>query len=186
MTRDPAIAVRSARQLMLAGVWRTAPKQGDPVDKAVYTLRARTPAALAVLGRATVAGLTKPPPAGGCAWCVAAMHAALSFGADPPPELNDSTRAFLGSPCGRCRVALAAAAVAERERGHVDQLVAAGFRPVAAGRLRTPDQVAAYRRSLESLRRRPPAPTGVMWPASGREPAGVTAALQAATRRSPR
>lgn len=149
--RDPATAVQAARQLMLAGVWRTAPKQGDPVDKAVYTLWVRTPAALAVLGRAAVAGLTKPPPAGGCAWCVAAMHAALSFGADPPPEPNNLTRAFLGSPCGRCRVAHAAAAVAERERGHVDQLVAAGFRPEAAGRLRTPDQVAAYTRSLRSL-----------------------------------
>jgi hypothetical protein len=158
IARDPATAVRSARQLMLAGVWRTAPKQGDPVDKAVYTLRARTPAALAVLGRATVAGLTKPPPDRGCAWCVAAMHAALSFGADPPPELNDLTRAFLGTPCGRCRVALAAAAVAERERGHTAQLAAAGFRPVAAGRLRTPDQIAAYTASLRSLTAATPPP----------------------------
>lgn len=103
--RDPGVAVRAARALMLSGSWRSVPKTGDDTTKAEYTLRVHTPAALAVLPRSAIAALTKPPPAGGCAWCVATFWAATSGGADPAPERNSFTEAFLGRSCGRCRMA---------------------------------------------------------------------------------
>jgi hypothetical protein len=57
---------------------------------------------------------------------------------------------LLGSPCAQCRVAFEAAEVADREREHAAVLTAAGFKPEAAGRLRTPAEVAAYTASLRS------------------------------------
>jgi hypothetical protein len=142
--KDPAAAVPAARNLMLSGIWRSSPKTGDALDKALYALRIHTPAALAVLPRSAVAALTRPPPAGGCSWCTATLWAAASLGADPPPPVDDHTRAFLGSQCGRCRRRHLAAEAARRERGHVAGLLAAGLYPSAARRLRTPEQVAAH------------------------------------------
>jgi hypothetical protein len=94
---DPAVAVPLARRLMLSGAWQVVPKTGDDVDKAAYLLRSRLPAALAVLGRAATAALTRPVPLGGCSWCVARFFAAASLGADPEPDDNEHTRAYLGA-----------------------------------------------------------------------------------------
>jgi hypothetical protein len=186
MTTDPDVAVPLARRLLLSGAWRTVPKQGDDTEKALYLLRVKLPAAWAVLPRSAVAGLTRQPPAGGCSWCVATVHAALSFGADPAPEPNPHTAAFLGSMCGRCQQRHRVAEVATRERAHVDQLVAAGLTPAAARRLRTPGQVqaqAAAIRKLEQARR--PAATGIIWPAGQPQPVAVSAAVTAALRSRP-
>jgi hypothetical protein len=94
--KDPATAVRAARALMLSGSWRTVPKTGDDTTKAEYTLRVHTPAALAVLPRSAIAGLTRRPPAGGCSWCTATFHAATSAGADPAPSATPTPRRSLG------------------------------------------------------------------------------------------
>jgi hypothetical protein len=118
--RDPATAVRAARRLMLDGLWRTVPKTGDDLAKAEYTLRVHVPAALAVLPRSAIAGLTRRPPAGGCAWCVATFHAATSGGADPAPERSPFTETFLGGRCGRCRMVQQQAEARATERAALD------------------------------------------------------------------
>jgi hypothetical protein len=183
--RDPTVAVKLARELLLGGRWKTAPRRGDPIDRAVYVIRANCPAALSVLGRSAVAGLLRPPPDRGCSWCTATLWAAASLGDDPPPEVNDHTELFLGSRCARCRRRHLAAEVARRERGHVAAIVASGLYPSASRRLRTPEQVAAHakqaaeygaytRRVLRAAtapgRRRPGelAPTGAIWAVKGR------------------
>jgi hypothetical protein len=172
---------------MLSRVWKQGPPVGDDVARAFYFLRTRVPMAAALLSKAAIAALTRPVPLGGCNWCVARFLSAASLGAWGEPTDDDLHRAFLAGKCARCRVVFAAAAVADRERDHLDQLVAAGFRPVAAGRLRTTDQVAGYAAAIRQLEQasphRGPAPTGAIWPA-GQEPACVTAALT--RRRRPR
>jgi hypothetical protein len=92
----------------------------------------------ALLSRAAIVALTRPVPLGGCSWCLAAFYSATSFGAWEPPEDDDLYRSFLGSKCDRCRVAFEAVEVADREREHTDQLVAAGLAPVAARRIAAP------------------------------------------------
>jgi len=108
--KDPATAVRYARHLMLDGVWRTGPVAGDDVAKAQYALRVHTLAALAVLPRSAVAGLTRPAPPGGCHWCVAAFHAATSGGVDPHPSTTASPRCS----SGRCAAAAGSGAGSRR------------------------------------------------------------------------
>jgi hypothetical protein len=97
--------------------------------------------------------------------------------------------AYLGSMCRRCRQRHRVAEVAARERAHVGQLVAAGLAPAAARCfLRTGQDdvlVAALRRVEPARPPRGPAPTGMLWPAAGGQPAEVTVALQAASRRRP-
>ena len=187
MTTDPDVAVPLARRLLLSGAWRTVPKQGDDTDRAQYLLRLKLPAALQVLPRSAVAALTRPPPAGGCSWCVATLHAAASCGADPAPEPNPYTAAFLGSMCGRCQQRQRVAEVAARERAHLAALTAAGLYPTAAGRLRTADQVQAQVAVIRKLEQaRPPAATGFIWPAGRQQPPAVTAAVTEAVRRSRR
>src|SRR5512133_331379 len=145
--KDPAVAVQLARRLMLSGAWRTAPKQGDDADKAVYTLRVHTPAALAVLPRAAVAALTRPVPLGGCSWCLAAFHAALSFGADPYPARNPLTRAFLGAECRRCKARHATSDAIAASLALYHNLVDEGVPPKVAAVSRTRED--AYRRMAE-------------------------------------
>jgi hypothetical protein len=89
--RDPATAVQLAKRLLQSGAWRTVPKQGDDTDRATYLLRAKVPAALAVLPRVAVAAMTKQPPSPGCHWCWVQVLAALSFGEDPYPDRTDAT-----------------------------------------------------------------------------------------------
>lgn len=190
--RDPATAVTVARRLMLSDAWRSAPRTGDAVDKAWYFLRVHTPAALAVLPRSAVAGLTRPVPLGGCSWCLAAFHAALSFGADAHPPRNELTLAFLGRPCGRCSARHATSDAVAASLAQYLQLVAAGVPPKVAAASRTPEE--AWRRMAEiraveearlpkaspptrplqaSGRRKVPAPSyyrprPVSWPANAR------------------
>ena len=120
--------------------------------------------------RITLRALTRPVPPDGCSWCTARLLSATSFGAWEPPTDDDLYRAFLGSKCRRCRLAFEAAEVADRERQHTADLVAAGLTPAAVGRIRSPEQVraqvAAVRRVEQAQpTRRGPAPTGVIWPA---------------------
>jgi hypothetical protein len=184
---DPTTVGGLARMAMLSRVWKLTPPVGDDHARAYYFLKARLPMVAALLSRAAIVALTRPVPLGGCSWCLAAFYSATSFGAWEPPEDDDLYRSFLGSKCGRCRVAFQAVEVANREREHTDQLVAAGLAPVAARRIRSAEelqaQVAAIRRLEQARPPQGPAPNGVIWPA-GQEPAGVTAALT--RRRRPR
>jgi hypothetical protein len=132
-----------ARMAMLSRVWTHGPPVGDDIARAVHFLRARLPMAVALLSTATIGALTRPVPPGGCSWCTARFLSAASFGAWGEPADDDVHRAFLGSKCGRCRVAFETAEVADRERRHVDQLVAAGLHPAAASRIRSPEHLAA-------------------------------------------
>jgi hypothetical protein len=167
---DPTTLGGLARRAMLSRVWSRTPPVGDDVARACYFLKTRVPMAAAVLSRAAIGALTRPVPPGGCSWCTARLLSATSLGAWEPPTDDDMYRAFLGSKCRRCRLAFEADLVAERERQHLDQVVAAGLTPAAAGRIRSPEQlraqVAAVRR-LEQAGPRSggPAPTGVIWPA---------------------
>jgi hypothetical protein len=146
-------------------------------------VRNRYPRAAAVFPECALAAVLRQPGPGTCSWDAARVLAAAN--SEPAPRPTPANYALLGSACSRCRNLWRAERVAARERDHAAQLAAAGFRPEAAGRLRTAEQVEAYQRALESLRRRPPVPTGLLWPTSGGqgEPVAVTAALRAATSR---
>ena len=145
--RDPQVAVAVARRLMLSDAWRSAPRTGDAVDKAWYFLRVHTPAALAVLPRSAVAAVTQPVPLGGCSWCLAAFHAALSFGADAYPPRNELTLAFLGSPCQKCSARHATSDAVAASLAQYHKLVATGVPPKVAAASRTPEE--AWRRMAE-------------------------------------
>jgi hypothetical protein len=167
---DPTTLGGLARLAMLSRVWKHGPPVGDDAARAFYFLRPRVPMSAALLSRAAIGALTRPVPPDGCSWCTARLLSATSFGAWEPPTDDDLYRAFLGSKCRRCRLAFEADLVAERERQHLDQVVAAGLTPAAAGRIRSPEQVraqvAAVRRVEQAQpTRRGPAPTGVIWPA---------------------
>jgi predicted transcriptional regulator len=167
---DPTTLGGLARLAMLSRVWKHGPPVGDDAARAFYFLRPRVPMSAALLSRAAIGALTRPVPPDGCSWCTARLLSATSFGAWEPPTDDDLYRAFLGSKCRRCRLAFEAAEVADRERQHTADLVAAGLTPAAAGRVRSPEQVraqvAAVRRVEQAQpTRRGPAPTGVIWPA---------------------
>jgi hypothetical protein len=185
--RDPATAVQLAKRLLQSGAWRTVPKQGDDTDRATYLLRAKVPAALAVLPRVAVAAMTKQPPSPGCHWCWVQVLAALSFGEDPYPDRTDATLAFLGTPCRRCQARhqgddaaqAARADVAERER-QTDAAVAAAGGPLAWYRatLTTARCSRCQQVHRSRLPATPSAPTGMLWPAGSSPPAAVAAALR--------
>jgi hypothetical protein len=169
--RDPATAALLAKQLIQSGAWRTVPQQGDDTAKAWYYLRVHAPAALSVLPRVVVAALTKQPPSPGCHWCSVVVQTRLSFGAEREPAPDELLLKVLGNPCSRCRVRHAMAAAAADQRQHIDQVVAAGLRPQAAGRLRSPAQVRRHAAAVERLRQDPPPmqATGFIW-VGGKEP----------------
>ena len=143
-------AAKAARQLVLAGRWRTLPTR-DTEAKIRMALRSRRPWVLPLLPTDAMDALVAlGQPGGRCGWC----HAPAGL------PRNEVTSAILGDGCTSCRVAWEAAAAAVRERPHVRQLVAAGFRPEAAANLRTPEQIADYTRRLRVLDRAklPPRP----------------------------
>jgi hypothetical protein len=164
---DPAVAVAAGRQLVLSGIWRSAPKTGDATDKACYLVRAKTPAALAV-GRVAIGALARgAPTSGGCYWCTAKTLVDLSCGEDTYPDHRDPlVQAWLGNPCGKCRMRHATSDEMAASLALYHELVAEGVPPKVAAASRT--RVAAYRR-LQEIRAleqakppKLPAPTRVL------------------------
>jgi hypothetical protein len=148
-SRDPVAVARAAKLLVQDEEWRNLPAPDDRA-KIAMALGSRLPFALLTLPPGSLdalAAVGRELAGGACNWCAAA---AIRM---PEPELprDEVFSAILGKPCGSCRTRWETAAVATREKVHVDQLVAAGFRPVAAANLRTPEQVATYTSSLRSL-----------------------------------
>jgi hypothetical protein len=187
-SRDPVVAARLARSIAMKGEWRTLPHRDDQ-QKILAAIAAEARwAVLALPAEATelLPALGKDLRAGCCHWGAAAMQRSP----EPEPPRTEVLLALLGNPCSGCQQrwskAEATAAAAQREREHVAELTAAGFKPAAFGRLRTDEEVAAYKRSLESLTdaKLPPRPTGAIWPA-GQEPPGLTAAARSAARMVP-
>jgi hypothetical protein len=159
-SRDPVTVAKAAKILVQTGDWRTLPGPDDKT-RILTALKSRLPFALGQVPIDALVALAKVPPPGGCYWCSALVQRT------PGPELarDEVTIALLGDGCQRCRIRWAAAEVAAREQAYTAGLVAAGFRPIAAGRLRTPEQVDAYTRrlrSLESAKLPPRTPT--RWP----------------------
>jgi len=173
-SRDPLVAARLARSIAMKGEWRTLPHRDDQRKILAAVAAEARWAVLALPPEATelLPALGKDLRAGCCHWGAAAMQRSP----EPEPPRTPVLLALLGNPCSGCqqrwRKAEATAAVVEREREHVAGLTAAGFKPVAAGRLRTDEQVAAYRRSLDSLTnaKLPPRPTGAIWAAGRQQP----------------
>jgi hypothetical protein len=161
---DPTAAVADGRQLVLSGAWRRSPKTGDPTDKAEYLVRVKTPAALSV-GRTAIGALARgAPTAGGCYWCTAATLARLSCGEDTYPDhRNPLVQAWMGNPCGKCRIRHAASDEMAASLALYHGLVAEGVPPKVAAASRT--RTDAYRamaeiRALEQAKppkARPPA-----------------------------
>jgi len=150
-SRTPISAATAARQLVLAGRWRTLPSR-DTEAKIRMALRSRHPWVLPLLPTDAMDALVAlGQPGGRCGWC----HAPAGL------ARNEITTAILGTGCGSCQIAGEAAAVLVRERPHVRQLVAAGFKPEASANLRSAEQVADYTRRLRALDRAklPPRPT---------------------------
>jgi hypothetical protein len=176
-SRDPAKVARAARLLVQSGAWRD--QLGRTTrEKVLLSLHGRMRWAIPLLPVDALVALTRQPPAGGCHWCVAAIE---RF---PERELahdDPATMALLGQPCATCRRRHAAAEVARRERGHLDQLTAAGLNPRVFPHLRTSGQVLAHAAELREWRAaraaaaapspagrrrgRGPTPTGIIWAA---------------------
>ena len=169
------------RQFLLSGKVSSATlaDNADRDRQVLGLVGARFPKAVALLGRPSILALARTLGGGTCSWCAAAMIAAGDQ--EPAPDLDSAAqRALLGSPCARCQRHHAAAKVADRERGHVGEVLDAGLNLAAAGRLRSSAEI---RRQAEGIRRlreaRPaPAPTGVL--STGPEPASVRRAVTAA------
>jgi hypothetical protein len=144
-------------------------------------VEASFPGAVVAFGRSALLALTRSLEGGTCSWCAASLIAA---GQEPRPDpTNPAMQQLLGTPCRRCSVRHEMGKVAQRERSHLEQITAAGLRPAAAARARTPQQVAALAAAVKKTERaRPPvAPTGFLWVA-GKEPAGLVASARAARR----
>jgi hypothetical protein len=187
MQATPEEEAGQLRQFLLSSkVSSTTLADGADRDRQVLGLvGARFPKALASFGRPSILALTRALGPGMCSWCAASVMAAGSH--EPAPDLDSAAhRALLGSPCTRCQTRHQAAKVADRERAHLDQVVASGLRPQAAARLRTIEQVQRHAAAIQKLQQDPPpvAPTGMLW-AAGPEPPEVIAALTAAARRQP-
>jgi len=110
-----------------------------------------------------------------CRWCHA-LQRAPQVGKLPP--VTEATLALLGDPCSRCAPLVARVALAAMDEAVSQPSPVPGRESVAAAAGRQD----ATRRSLTNVTRAP-APTGVLWPASEGQPATVTAALQATSRR---
>jgi len=147
---------------------------GDRRNKLLLAqVKNRWPTAVDTFGSDAIVAVAGRPP-DGCSWCVL----------DPMPTPTAALRALLGSMCKDCRVRADAQPIAEREAEHVNGLVAAGFRPQAAANLRTPDQVADYKRRLDSLSRAkiPLRPTGRLWADQQPRPVAAAAGPQLSVR----
>jgi hypothetical protein len=164
-SRDPIAAAKASKRLVQAGEWQRLPGRDDQT-KILLAIKSKIPWALGQVPVDGLLALTKQPPPGGCSWCSQVVVRT------PKPELErtEANLALLGGGCTSCRVRWEAAAVAAREAAHIDQLVAAGFRPQAAANLRTPEQVAAYTRSLRALENAKPPPR----PSRSRSTAGTS------------
>jgi hypothetical protein len=143
-SRDPVMVARAARRLIQSGDWQQR-IANDPRTKVMMSLKAKMPWAV---GHLPVDGLVALTKESGCHWCAAVVQRLPDR---PELEHTEANLALLGEGCQGCRTRWEAAAVADREAAHVDQLVAAGFRPQAAANLRTPEQVADYTRRLRGL-----------------------------------
>jgi hypothetical protein len=181
-SRDPVLVARAARRLIQSGHWRSQIGRDDKA-KILVSLHSRLPFAVGHLPLDALVALAKKPPAGGCAWCSALVQRVPD---KPELERNETTVALLGEPCARCRRRHLAAEVAQRERGHLDQLAAAGLSPMVFRHLRTSGQVLAHAAEMHLLRAtraaatspstgrrrgRGPAPTaatGFLWAVPGR------------------
>jgi hypothetical protein len=137
-SRNPIAAAKAAKALVQQGAWRTLPPRDDKA-KIAMALSSRLPWVLR-LG-IPLDALVAVGKGGNCYWCNA--PAGL--------QRDEVTTTILGPGCGGCQVAEAAADVLVREREHVRQLVAAGFKPEATRNLRTPEQVDDYTRRLRAL-----------------------------------
>jgi hypothetical protein len=136
-----------------ATIWRAAARTstvGAARDQVIAaTVYNHHPRAKGQFPEWMLAAVTRQLEAGACTWCAAALLAAAN--GEPPPRPTPANYGLLGSACGRCRIRFRAALVARRESAHGRALTAAGFRPEAVGRLRTPEQVAEYTAHLQAL-----------------------------------
>ena len=146
--QDPMVAVKRARQAMQAGAWRGAAHRDGDTGRALSFLKARFPAAHAVLPRVAVAALTKNPPSPGCHWCTVHMLAALSFdGADAYPPRDAATLAWLGNPCSKCQARHARSDAITASVALYHELVAGGVPPRVAAA--SPTREDAYQHLAE-------------------------------------
>ena len=122
-------------------------------------VRNRYPKAVSAFGESNIIALLREPQRGACSWDAARILAATN--GESPPRPTPVLLGLLGTPCSSCKTAFRAARVARRETEHVEAVTAAGLSPEAAGRLRTPEQVASYADSARALRSatRPATPT---------------------------
>jgi hypothetical protein len=182
--RTPEDLAVQVRQWMLNEAPSTLVADGADRDTMVLgRVEGRFPGAKAAFGRGPILALTRNLEAGTCSWCAAAV---IASGQEPLPDpAGPALQRLLGTPCRRCRVRHEMGQIVDRERGHLQQITAAGLRPAAASRARTPQQVQALAAAVKKLEKaRPPvAPTGVLWAADQGEPTGLTAAARAAARR---
>jgi hypothetical protein len=161
------VCAQVAKRVVLKGEWRTLPARSDRV-RILMAVKSQARWALLPLRPGDVDALValgKEVSSGTCHWDAARI---VRGPGKPELERDEVTLALLGQGCQRCRIRWAAAEVAERERAHVRNLVAAGYAP----------EDAAYQRPGD-LRA-----TGAIWPA-GKEPSGLTAAARQAARKVP-
>jgi hypothetical protein len=155
---------RQVRHALWAFTSRTSTRGTARDRTAISMVRSQYPATRGLFSDAALAAVLREPQANTCSWDAYRILATANDEQMPSP--SPALQALLGSQCSRCRTYFEAQEVAQREHEHTAGLVAAGFRPEAAGRLRTPEQVDAYTRSLRSLENAklpPRAPTGAIW-----------------------